>query len=244
MPTYQALMLDAFGTLVEGAEETFLRTSERIVSEHLPHVPPRTFCDRWWSMVYALDDEGFFSIAETHEISLRKLFQDYGLRAPVDDYIAMVDQGWAQAHLYPEVRGVLAQLEDYSICVVSNADEDFLLRLFERHGLHFSGVITSEFSRSYKPNTRMFRLALKALGKPRGSVLHVGDTLSADVVGAHRLGIPVAWVNRLGEAVGPTQAVPDFEIPDLQPLPLILQDGHPRRALAYPLRPNTLEVAF
>ncbi|WP_306769282.1 HAD family hydrolase [Parafrankia sp. BMG5.11] len=36
------------------------------------------------------------------------------------------------------------------------------------------------------------------LGLPPDAVLHIGDSLTSDVAGAHTLGIPTIWVNRSG----------------------------------------------
>jgi 2-haloacid dehalogenase/putative hydrolase of the HAD superfamily len=45
-------------------------------------------------------------------------------------------------------------------------------------------------------------------------VLHVGDSINADVGGAHATGIQAAWVNRRGHAV-PAGAPVAYEITDL-----------------------------
>lgn len=227
MQAFRGLMLDAFGTLVEGAEEAVMEASKAICREHLPRVDPRVFSERWWELMYDLDDVGFFPIAQTHDLSLRRLLREYKVNRPAEEILAMVDDGWARAKVYPEVKAVLKQMEDVPTCVVSNADEDFLLRLFERNGLHFKAVITSEFCRCYKPRPRIFRVALRVLGLPRSRVLFVGDTPDSDVLGCHRLGIPVAWVNRVGIPYPEDLPRPNYEIPDLKVVPEILRGAWP-----------------
>lgn len=227
MQAFRGLMLDAFGTLVEGAEEAVLEASKSICREHLPHVDPRVFSERWWTLMYELDDVGFFPIAQTHDLSLRRLLREYRVQLPAEEILAMVDDGWARAKVYPEVRAVLATLQDIPTCVVSNADEEFLLRLFERNGLHFKAVITSEFSRCYKPRPKIFRLALRVLGVPRSRVLFVGDSPESDVVGSRRLGIPVAWVNRVGVPYPEDLPRPDYEVADLRAVPEIFRRSWP-----------------
>lgn len=60
----------------------------------------------------------------------------------------------------------------------------------------------------------MFEAALAKLGLGKEDVLHVGDSVSADVVGAKRHGIKVMWINRKKRTVdGSTQ--PDYISDDL-----------------------------
>jgi 2-haloacid dehalogenase/putative hydrolase of the HAD superfamily len=106
--------------------------------------------------------------------------------------------------------------------VVSDADRDDLAAAMAHHGLSFSAVIASEDVGAYKPDPAMFGRALAALGLGPGEVLHVGDSLAADVHGAHAAGIRAAWVNRYGRAMPPgTPAA--YEITDLAGLAAILR---------------------
>ncbi len=107
--------------------------------------------------------------------------------------------------------------------VVSNADDAFLKGLLQKNGLAFDHVITSEGVRAYKPRARIFEVALDRLRMEPDQVVHVGDSLTADVEGAGRLGIRTVWVNRAGLARGATDPRPDHEIPDLTPLPELLE---------------------
>src|SRR5207245_10909535 len=54
-------------------------------------------------------------------------------------------------------------------------------------------------------------------------VVHVGDSLVADVQGASRLGMRTVWVNRGGLHRGPADPAPDAEAHDLRELPAILE---------------------
>ena len=61
-------------------------------------------------------------------------------------------------------------------------------------------------------------------GAEPGDVVHVADSLTADVEGASRLGMATVWVNRAGLARGASDPRPDHEIPDLDPLPALLDE--------------------
>ncbi len=72
--------------------------------------------------------------------------------------------------------------------------------------------MTAEQVRSYKPAHGHFLEARRRIGADRW--LHAAQSWFHDVVPASALGIPVAWVNRKGEA-RPEGATPEAEVRDL-----------------------------
>ncbi|MGZ3387336.1 MAG: HAD family hydrolase, partial [Isosphaeraceae bacterium] len=59
-------------------------------------------------------------------------------------------------------------------------------------------------------------------GLERHEVLYVGDSQSADVLGARNAGMPVAWLNRDGSPLREGVPQPDHEIACLSDLLSIL----------------------
>ena len=94
--------------------------------------------------------------------------------------------------------------------------------ILQRNGLRFDAIITSESAQTYKPGPRIFEAALESLGVRPADVIHVGDSLVADVQGASRLGMRTVWVNRAGLHRGPGDPTPDAETHDLRELPGIV----------------------
>lgn len=68
-----------------------------------------------------------------------------------------------------------------------------------------------------KPGRRIFELALAECGCGPEQVIHVGDSLPSDILGANGMGIRSVWVNRDG-ATNDTGITPDHEISDLREL--------------------------
>ena len=64
------------------------------------------------------------------------------------------------------------------------------------HGMHFDHIVTSEDAKSYKPRTEIFHMALEQMRLSPHEVLHIGDSLDSDVLGAHKCGIDSFWLNR------------------------------------------------
>lgn len=66
-----------------------------------------------------------------------------------------------------------------------------------------------------------FEIALRQAGCSTEQLVHVGDSLETDVLGAKNAGVPSVWLNRDG-VENRTDVIPDFEIQTLAELAPIL----------------------
>jgi len=82
------------------------------------------------------------------------------------------------------------------LSIVSNIDDDYLYPLLEQHALEplFEHCTSSEEARSCKPDTEIFRYALRKSGLGQEDVLFVGDSLHHDVAGAAAVGMRSARI--------------------------------------------------
>lgn len=69
-----------------------------------------------------------------------------------------------------------------------------------------------------KPDPSIFHAACARLDVPLAHVLHVGDDIEMDVVGAHRAGLRSCWINRDGRTWPHAALRPDLEFTDLAAL--------------------------
>jgi len=199
----RGITLDAFGTLIDTGRGVLLKVSRAALEDHGRGVAPDAFLEVW--------DRHFFGANPPEFLNLAEITED------------MLDAEWRWAKPYPEVAAALDALDGLPRAVVSNADEAFLREILERNRLAFDAVITSEATRCYKPRPAIFEAALQALGMPAQDIVHVGDSLTADVAGAGRLGMRTIWLNRSGVGRGPGDPVPDAEIRTLAPLADLLK---------------------
>ncbi|RMF47383.1 MAG: HAD family hydrolase [Anaerolineae bacterium] len=90
----------------------------------------------------------------------------------------------------------------FHLGLISNAahDED-VQTLVDKHALreYFDVILTSAAAGIRKPNPHIFTLALKHWGCPPTHAVMVGDTLGADILGAHNAGMPAIWVTRYAD---------------------------------------------
>jgi 2-haloalkanoic acid dehalogenase type II len=217
-----AVTFDAFGTIVDTGRDVLIRVARQVCEDHRPGLTPEALLDAWDRYFFAIDTEHFLTLRDVTSDALAKAFADFGIDSEPEPYIEILDRLWLQAKAYPEVHGVLESLDGVPRAVVSNADHEFLKDILARNDLRFDAVVTSESAQSYKPRPRIFEMALRALAVRPEDVVHVGDSLQADVEGASRLGMRTVWVNRSGLHRGHGDPDPDFEVKDLAPLPEIL----------------------
>lgn len=157
----------------------------------------------------------FERICGTFGVAVDARERDAFSRAP-HDWPAYPDSG----------TGLKALQQRAKIGALSNIDNASLRSSCVKMGITFDMVVTAERVGAYKPDWLHFRTALAdldALGIPPSRVLHVGQSLRADITPANKLGIRCAWVHRPGRALGlsgegAAEARPDLEVPSLAAL--------------------------
>jgi HAD superfamily hydrolase (TIGR01509 family) len=145
-------------------------------------------------------------------------------RFSTPDEVREVLETYAEAFVHttpvpPEIGPMLERLaRSRPLAVVSNwplalSVERFLVAAGWRR--HLTAVVISQRVGVIKPHSLIFAVAAAELGVASGpAILHVGDDIGADVVGAQRLGWKTAWV-RLKPEDSPLPTAPPA--PDARP---------------------------
>ena len=113
----------------------------------------------------------------------------------------------------------------YRLAVVSNFDyTPTAVGLLNGAGVAglFDTIVVSDEVGWRKPRPEIFEQALARVGVAAGEALFVGDRADIDVVGAQRMGMSVAWVNRDAAPLPDGISAPDYEVRDLGELGPIL----------------------
>jgi putative hydrolase of the HAD superfamily len=114
----------------------------------------------------------------------------------------------------------------YRLAVVSNFDyTPTAIGMLRDAGVEdlFDTIVVSDAIGWRKPRPEIFDVALQQLGVAPRDALFVGDRADIDVVGAQRMGMPVAWVNRDRTPLPAGITAPDYEIRDLAELAPVLE---------------------
>ena len=127
------------------------------------------------------------------------------------EHLARLFMDPATWHVFPEVWDVLPALKARGLVVgvVSNWAWQ-LPELLDSLGLgtYLDFVAASARVGYDKPHPGIFHWALEQAGVPPEAVIHVGDHLDADVIGARRVGIAPVLVDRRGRYQPPPTDVP------------------------------------
>ena len=118
-----------------------------------------------------------------------------------DNFFEIAYEHFAEAgvwEIYPEVPGVLGQLRRrFQLAVISNFDGR--LRFILRHlgiSKFFSHVFVSSELGADKPDSEIYRRALKLIDRKPTEVLHVGDDSQRDWKAARAAGLSVFRLDR------------------------------------------------
>jgi putative hydrolase of the HAD superfamily len=203
---YDAVLLDAFGTLID-IDEPFVRL-RRSLRRHLGVAVSAADSER------AFRAEMSFYADHCHEGSdaeaLARLrarcaaivLAELGIDAdPARAAVLLSDSIAFRA--FDDVAPLLAGLEraGVAVAVVSNWDCSLPETLADV-GIEIEHVFDSASSGSSKPDPGMFHLALEAIGVAPGRALHVGDTEEADGRGARAAGVDVRILDRGRDVAG------------------------------------------
>ncbi len=221
----QAILMDFYGTVADGDRHQVERTCGHLVRDLGLPISAADFALRWGRRFFATVDgsnhDQFRTLRECEYISLRATLAEFEASCDVEPYVEELVRYWQSPPLHAEAKTALSDLT-VPVCCVSNADDADVKAAIVAHGLHFDAVVSSEWARSYKPDSAIFERALDLLGVDPKHCMHVGDSLHSDVGGAQRLGIRTVWIERDGRISDIGNARPDFKIKSLLELRNIL----------------------
>lgn len=127
------------------------------------------------------------------------------LARAADYHDAMADEAFEafsrwrnELTLFDDVVPALERLKPrYKLAALTNGNADLDVIGI---GHLFDHVVTARAVGAAKPDPRIFRATVDALGLEPHEVLHVGDEPRDDVAGAREAGLPSAWMDRFGRA--------------------------------------------
>ena len=173
-----------------------------------------------------------------HDFSaMRRMTLEHAMRQAGDDPDVHADAAFEaffaernRVEFYPDVLPALARLAArVPLAALSNGNAD--LTRIGVHG-HFSFQLGAREHGAPKPDASIFLAACERLGLPPAQVLHVGDDIDLDVVGAAQAGLRTCWLNREGREWPLAQLAPDLHMTCLTALADWLDSTRPSMDIA------------
>lgn len=213
---FRGLTFDAFGALFEEGPMSPPAALVRALEAAGVSMEPGSLAAKWKDTVRGHQrTDPFITFREVLLRSVNDVFSRLGLSLGPDPTVDQALDELRLVRIHPEVHRVLQELEgEVPLAVISNMDTSVLLGALHNHGLAFSFVITSDEEQRYKPDSSMFRRAIRYIGLPATNILHVGDSYEEDVLGAASVGMGALLIHRRGtppdspgEALGVVQGL-------------------------------------
>ena len=208
---YETLFLDFYGTLVHEDDAIITKITEKIRNSSSQNPKTNEISAFWWQTFRALFENSFGATFKTQReletLSIKAVLEKFHCKTEVAAIDAELFEYWQKPEIFPETKNFLNQIQ-LPICIVSNIDRADIESAINHHNLKFDIVITSQDAKSYKPREEIFRLALEKTKIPQSKILHIGDSISSDIIGANNLGIDTFWLNRkqkpISQDIAPT----------------------------------------
>ena len=218
---YKLLSFDVYGTLVNTPPANAKAFQAILKDAGATNIDPVAFYNFWEGRNIAQYREPYRSYKAICRTSLEDAFAHFKVPDADPSFIEHFFAVCREMQLYPDVLPTLERLrKSYHIAIVSNIDDDLLQST--PIPLEFDLVCTAERAKGYKPHGTLFRYLLDQSGLPVDEILHSGQSQFTDFVGAKPLGLTVAWINRRGLKLSPDVPSPDYILPDIASLPLVL----------------------
>jgi putative hydrolase of the HAD superfamily len=163
------------------------------------------------------------------EIRLEELYSDLLVDLelqPTQETLAYLEQLYYHFFKIKLITGVRELLDDlkrnYKLAIISNIMSNASRLALKKFNLekYFDPVVLSRDLGIRKPDPRIFQFTLNKMGVKATEVLHVGNSLEDDVVGAKTLGIKTVWIKN--ETKKTQDVIPDFVISKITELPSVL----------------------
>ena len=229
MTAITTVIFDMFNTIAQDGPEHWRRSFVQIIEEQQLDTDPETLRQAWDHgsnnfRARRIDPDGpFISYLDGWADAFARAFADLNLQGDPKAASQKSIDDLGCRPLFPDAPEALSILGRHrQLAVLSNADDAYLNPVVARIPAAFSTVISSEGGRCYKPDARLFKIALNELQADPAECVYVGDKQFEDVKGARGAGMSVVWINRKGEPLNPDLPTPDAEIRNLLELPAIL----------------------
>lgn len=205
---FTTVLIDIDNTLLDFHKCSHASLRQGFANFNLP------WSDDFLSVFHTVND-GLWRQLESGEIKSRqdlfairfdRVFAAAGIHCDGKAFEARFQQLLTESH--EPVDGALDALRylagKYTVCAASNSAYEHQLHRLKAAGMlpYLSHVFVSEDIGATKPDPIFFQRCFERLGNPgKDSVLMIGDSLTADIAGAHAFGIQSCWFNYEGAPI-------------------------------------------
>ena len=237
---YKAIFFDFGGTLMcaESDNVAHLHMMKEVIQKYNLPASPEDMVTKYNSYLFTKEmtlldtdpeEKSFTSLHESTKKAFKGVLAEYNIQPSKEDF-QWFNKSFLKNHkkyikLFPETLLILRELKktNLHVGIISDIDNDFQNFQFKVLGISeiFDSITTSEEVQSYKPEPKIFQIALnksRCLGEE--SII-IGDSYKKDIIGGKNMEMTTIWINKFsGDDVDNDKA--DFAVKDLKEISPIL----------------------
>jgi 2-haloacid dehalogenase/putative hydrolase of the HAD superfamily len=209
----KAIFVDFYGTLVEEDDKIVSSIVDNVVNRSNNKNINRNDVDQFWrkefvSLCNVHNGENFKLQKEIGYISLKSTALKFESDINVENELEKQFEYWKKPAVFSDSMFFLEKIQ-FPVIIVSNIDRNEIIEAIEYNKIGVKNIITSEDTLYYKPNENMFKIAMERNNLSANEIIHIGDSISSDILGANNANIKSIWLNRNGKQ-NRTNAIPDL----------------------------------
>jgi len=177
-------------------------------------------------------EKSFAPLLKSTQRAFEGILSKYDIRPSIEDFYwfkkLYFENHKKYIKLFPETFEIIEQIrhnDSIHLGIISDIDNDYMDFQFNVFGIKemFDSITTSEEVQSYKPDTKIFQIALKKADCQGEESIMVGDSYKKDIVGGKNVRMITIWINKFQvEDVVPEKA--DFTVTHLKEISPILDE--------------------
>jgi 2-haloacid dehalogenase/putative hydrolase of the HAD superfamily len=213
---YKAIFFDFGGTLMDAESDNVahLHMMKEVIKKYHLSASPEDMLNKYNSFLFTkemtllnTDSElkSFTPLRESTKRAFRGILAKYNT-SPVREDFQWFKKIYFENHkkyvkLFPETFEIIKQIKNNDsihIGIISDVDNDYMGFQFNTLGITelFDSITTSEEVQIYKPEAKIFQVALKKAGCRGEESIIIGDSYKKDIVGGKNIGMTTIWINK------------------------------------------------
>jgi len=213
---YKAIFFDFGGTLMctESDHVAHLHIMKEVIQKYNLSASPEDMVTKYNSFLFTKEmtlldtdpeEKSFIPLRESTDRAFRRTLSQCNLESSNED-LRWFKKIFLENHkkylkLFPETLEIIRQIRNNNsihIGIISDVDTDFLKFQFDTFGISklFNSITTSEEVQIYKPEAKIFQIALSKANCQGAESIMIGDSYKKDIVGGKNMGMTTIWINK------------------------------------------------
>lgn len=209
-----ALLVDFNGTLVHEDGPYADLALDRICAAGTEKDRKKVF-DFWWDTFDRYTEDANTGVFRNQTVLLTEAFRDtaahFSAGVDADELAGLIEEQWRAPVLFPD-SGRFFKKVSLPYYIITNGDDRVISIAVNSLGITPAGIITSESAGAYKPDRRIFEMALDVMGERPERVCMMGDSLRKDYLAARDMGMSACLIDRDGKYSGEAGACPGLDV--------------------------------